>query len=240
MVGQPLPASQTLLTVLITVSNLFYAACTFSPNIGREGTGENVKDRIGLSIPKNRVFFYITLVVNVLHTAYYATLVQSYPYPTSLCPQPDFARVANPTVFTWNTTLVVLLGLNILAGIIRIAAFRNLGQNFTFSLREPDGLVTGGIHRYMQHPSYTGLVPMTLINMWIYARFDGYAACWAPANWLEPLIGFQYYLMVFFAAVFLAGSWTRVMDEEKMLKKVFGKEWIEYHKKTARFIPGVF
>jgi len=32
----------------------------------------------------------------------------------------------------------------------------------------------------------------------------------------------------------------RVVQEEKMLKREFGKEWEEYHRRVARFIPGVF
>lgn len=230
----------TLLTIYITVSNLFYAACTFSPNISKEGKGRKVDDRIGLGIPKSKIFFYISLSLNALHTVYYAYLIQHFPKSSYLCPQRDFVRIANPTVFTWNNALVALLTLNILAGFIRIAAFRNLGQNFTFSLREPDGLVTSGIHKFMQHPSYTGLIPMTMVMMWIYFRFDGYAACWIPGRFLKPLIGVQYYLMAFLGTVFVVGSWARVADEEKMLKRVFGKQWIDYHTRTARFIPGVF
>ena len=33
--------------------------------------------------------------------------------------------------------------------------------------------------------------------------------------------------------------WVRVKDEEAMLKGEFGREWEEYHRRTARFIPGV-
>lgn len=35
-------------------------------------------------------------------------------------------------------------------------------------------------------------------------------------------------------------AWKRVTEEEMMLKKTFGKEWEDWHKKTKRFIPGVF
>ena len=34
--------------------------------------------------------------------------------------------------------------------------------------------------------------------------------------------------------------WERVKDEEAMLKREIGTEWEEYHRRTARFIPGVF
>ncbi len=43
------------------------------------------------------------------------------------------------------------------------------------------------------------------------------------------------------AAVFgLYTGWVRVKDEEAMLKRELGKEWVEYYRTTARFIPGVF
>jgi protein-S-isoprenylcysteine O-methyltransferase Ste14 len=32
----------------------------------------------------------------------------------------------------------------------------------------------------------------------------------------------------------------RVREEEEMLKKTFGKEWEEWHGRTARLIPGIY
>ena len=34
--------------------------------------------------------------------------------------------------------------------------------------------------------------------------------------------------------------WVRVTEEEAMLKGEFGEEWEEYHRRTGRFIAGVF
>jgi protein-S-isoprenylcysteine O-methyltransferase Ste14 len=42
------------------------------------------------------------------------------------------------------------------------------------------------------------------------------------------------------AVVYVTGITLRIRDEEEMLKEAFGKEWEEYHSKTARFIPGLF
>ena len=33
---------------------------------------------------------------------------------------------------------------------------------------------------------------------------------------------------------------TRIRQEEAMMKREFGKEWEEYHRETARLVPGVF
>ena len=32
----------------------------------------------------------------------------------------------------------------------------------------------------------------------------------------------------------------RILDEEAMLKEEFGDEWLRWHEKTARLVPGVF
>jgi len=32
----------------------------------------------------------------------------------------------------------------------------------------------------------------------------------------------------------------RVVQEEGMLEGLFGRVWVEWHGKTARFVPGVF
>jgi protein-S-isoprenylcysteine O-methyltransferase Ste14 len=35
-------------------------------------------------------------------------------------------------------------------------------------------------------------------------------------------------------------AWKRVKEEEMMLKRTFGKEWEDWHKRTSRFVPGLF
>jgi protein-S-isoprenylcysteine O-methyltransferase Ste14 len=47
-------------------------------------------------------------------------------------------------------------------------------------------------------------------------------------------------LLVIIGVFGLFGVGTRVKDEEAMLKREFGREWEEYHRKTKRFIPGIF
>lgn len=36
------------------------------------------------------------------------------------------------------------------------------------------------------------------------------------------------------------GLAVRVRDEEGLLRREFGEEWVRWHAKTARFVPGVF
>lgn len=236
---------QALLTIILTVNNVLYALCTASPNVALETRKEGrVNDSILGFVVRYDLYKIMEIVKNVaqvVHIAYTIVIVTTYPEPPSIvCPSSGFSQYATPTVFTWNWALASTLLISILAGCLRIEAFRNLGASFTFTLREPEGLVTHGVHRYMQHPSYTGLVIIQLALFWILVRFDGIAACWIPADWLPFLIGFQNYVLALASAVFLGATSFRVMEEEQMLKRVFGKEWAEYHSKTARFIPGIF
>ena len=70
--------------------------------------------------------------------------------------------------------------------------------------------------------------------------FDAAAACFLPieivniwATWRWPLLGIA-------MAILAGGIGVRVRDEEAMLKETFGKQWIEWHKKTPRFVPFLF
>jgi len=63
-------------------------------------------------------------------------------------------------------------------------------------------------------------------------------ACWLSESALRS--GWWGAINVFFAGVAILGMRTRIMDEEKMMKETFGKEWEVWHAKTKRFIPGVF
>ena len=69
---------------------------------------------------------------------------------------------------------------------------------------------------------------------------DGAAACVLPALivrqgwWLNGVLG------VWLIWMMTKLIYIRVGDEEAMLKDAFGEEWEEYHRKTKRFIPGVF
>jgi protein-S-isoprenylcysteine O-methyltransferase Ste14 len=47
-------------------------------------------------------------------------------------------------------------------------------------------------------------------------------------------------LLVIMGVLGLFGVGIRVKDEEAMLKREFGREWEEYHRKTKGFIPGIF
>lgn len=155
--------------------------------------------------------------------------------PARLCLNPSHL---NLSLFTWTPHSVACLGFLLLATPVRLLAFKQLGESFTFALAMPRGLVTDGLYRYAQHPSYTVSVVASLLNMWMFERPDGVFGCWLNRGVVQS----TWWSVVGCVAVALFG-WmvaVRVVDEEKMLKESFGREWEEWHGKTKRFMPGLF
>ncbi|KAM5353440.1 hypothetical protein ACJ41O_000090 [Fusarium nematophilum] len=147
----------------------------------------------------------------------------------------------NANLITWSTATSIPLALILCAGIpLRLVSYASLGKNFTFALATPDRLTTTGIYRYVQHPSYTGLVVLGISNMALLCRTDGVLSCWIPPSWyhMAPLMGWTSASIG--VGIFLFGIWTRVRQEERMMRANFGVEWEEWHCKTARFLPWLF
>lgn len=142
----------------------------------------------------------------------------------------------NPRRISWSTDTAVPLAALLCVGIpLRLIAYQTLGDSFTFKLATPKrGLVTTGIYRYLQHPSYTGAAIIFVAPMVLLYRADG-----AMGRWLPETAGKVVERIV--APVMAAGSlWMmglRVKDEEKMLKDCFGQEWERWSQRTARFVP---
>ncbi|RGP61586.1 isoprenylcysteine carboxyl methyltransferase [Fusarium sporotrichioides] len=146
----------------------------------------------------------------------------------------------NTNLITWSPATVIPLALIFGAGIpLRLIPYASLGKNFTFALKKPDRLKTTGIYQYVQHPSYTGLLILMFSNAALLGRLDGPITCWIPPQFFNVL----YWTWGFIApcaSLVVYGISKRVYEEEKMLKGAFGKEWENWHAKTARFIPYIF
>ncbi|TQW10344.1 hypothetical protein V2A60_005398 [Cordyceps javanica] len=154
-----------------------------------------------------------------------------------VCPAPD---QRNPALFAWSPVTAASF-LAILAGApLRMGAFSGLGENFTFGLAKPRGLVTTGIYAHVQHPSYTGMWLVAAGSLAVFLRLDGAAGCFVPREYW-PLVQ-RWGATAYAGAGLLVVQQiaTRVLQEEAMLKELFGKEWEAWHARTKRFIPGVF
>ncbi|KAM3547281.1 hypothetical protein ARSEF4850_010117, partial [Beauveria asiatica] len=105
----------------------------------------------------NNVFIYMSIVAVSAINLYYAALVASPPATAArICPVGTAARL-NPELFAWSPTTVASFLAILVAAPLRLGALHGLGRNFTFGLAKPSGLVTDGIYKYIQHPSYTGI-----------------------------------------------------------------------------------
>lgn len=130
-----------------------------------------------------------------------------------------------------------------LAAPLRLLAYHQLGKNFTFRLNKPSELFTGGLYSYVQHPSYTTLFVIAAASVSFWGRIDGVAACYLPAAVVTASVrgvGLSEWIAVCAMAVVGATMVVRIRDEESMLKNAFGKEWVNYHRRTRRLVPGVF
>lgn len=148
----------------------------------------------------------------------------------------------DPRLVTWSAAATTVpLALILCVGIpLRLASYASLGTNFTFALAEPDRLTTTGLYRYVQHPSYTGLVVLIVCNVALLCRTDGALSCWAPPSWYRVLRLAEFVLAPVGLAAVLFAVCTRVREEERMLRAEFGTEWESWHARTARFIPRLF
>jgi len=84
----------------------------------------------------------------------------------------------------------------------------------SWEMRVSHKLVTWGPYRYVRHPSYLGYSLM----------FFGFIALWPNLITFIPLAAILGYAKV-------------TVQEEKLLEQRFGNEYIEYQRRTGRFIP---
>ncbi|TDZ38587.1 Protein-S-isoprenylcysteine O-methyltransferase B [Colletotrichum trifolii] len=148
----------------------------------------------------------------------------------------------NPEAFTWSWTTSSALAAMVLGGALRKEAFAQLESSFTFSLQKPQKLKTDGLYRFMQHPSYTG----ALICLWgtgrILLRGDGLLRCLPSRTAALPFTAslgvwaLPWLHMFIWFALFA----RRIRREEKMLKAECGEEWLHWHMRTKRLLPGVW
>ncbi|KAE9970851.1 hypothetical protein BLS_004732 [Venturia inaequalis] len=159
--------------------------------------------------------------------------------PASLTFFPNLGNV-NEKFLTWNRYSATCLGLIGISGIIRLAAYKSLGRNFTFELAKPSQLKTDGIYRYVQHPSYLPLFIIMSTNAAYLWAPDGVLGAWLGRAVVEALVPWKRVAWVVWSVLWFFILVVRVRDEEEMLREAFGREWEEWHAKTARFLPWVF
>lgn len=212
--------------------------CVTPPNLSPEEKDRHKNDNMSFMAGK----FIVILRRVTLATIIYHALLTVISHTTTartlqICPQ---WQSINPELFTWSGWSITSLLIIYIGAYIRLSAFGGLGKYFTFHLATPDRLVTTGIYKWVQHPSYTGVL---LVQTGLYAlflRWDAAPACWFPEWALSGLQGWGLSAAVAVMGASLWGMRLRVVDEENMLRQKFGAEWENWHRSTSRFIPGLF
>ncbi|PPR01157.1 hypothetical protein CVT24_006124 [Panaeolus cyanescens] len=123
----------------------------------------------------------------------------------------------------------------ILGGAIRVWAMNTLGTLFRFQIGIQEGhkLITTGPYRIVRHPSYLG-VHLTHVG-YIFWHLT-------PGSWIREsgimsstagMVGVWVYT-IWLAVMVITVTVTRMMQEDEMVKRSFGKEWDEW---AARVRP---
>lgn len=230
-------ADSAILAVAMVVAGYLITMCATPPNPPPEEKDRHNNDRIRWIVGSFATISRRTVMAVITFHALLTILPEYAPARLpQMCRQP---QNRNPGLFSWSAVSTSSL-LSIYAGaFVRLAAYGGLGEYFTFHLAAPGQLVTTGVYRWIQHPSYTGVFLLILGDAGLFLRWDATPACLIAGStmaWLRGL-GFGVYV-----ANFVFGTWTlmvRVRDEEEMLRQHFGKEWEDWHRTTKRFIPGL-
>jgi protein-S-isoprenylcysteine O-methyltransferase Ste14 len=123
---------------------------------------------------------------------------------------------ATHNLFSWNPVTLVLQALAI---VLMVWARVTFGARSFHAAANPTagGLVDTGPYHYIRHPIYTAVCLFAL------------GGIVAHPSALSATLG----------ALLLAGSLTRMLCEERLLREAM-PEYAEYAKKTRRMIPGVY
>jgi len=111
------------------------------------------------------------------------------------------------------------IGLIVLGMAIRLAAIWHLRECFTLKIMCPPRLVTGGIYKWVRHPTYLGSVLIFVGVTWL-----------ASNGWLALIIG----LLCFQVAH------ERIEREEAALAYWFPRDYLPYAARTKMLIPFVY
>ena len=129
-----------------------------------------------------------------------------------------------PEGFLWGHTLINQVGfwgmylgvaLSLVGALLVILGWKEI-YKYYWSKEEGKGkLVTKGIYAYIRHPQYTGFLLITLGMIFEWATI--------PLLIMWPILAVLYYRLA--------------KKEELDMEKEFGREYIEYKRRTSMFLP---
>jgi protein-S-isoprenylcysteine O-methyltransferase Ste14 len=228
--------SNLSLIIFLAIATHLIRLCNRTPNVPET---KHDKDSL-FSVPLIKNYgpqlleyaFLLPCIHHIIITAMFHELNGS-----AICPHPEHL---DRKYFVWSNYTIISLATIFISAALRLFAFRTLGKNFTFELAKPDQLVTSGVYAYLQHPSYSPLFILLGATLMLFLPLDATPGCFLPWTIVEIWITWRWHLLALAMAIIALGLGVRVRDEEAMLKETFGKQWIEWHRRTARFVPFLF
>jgi protein-S-isoprenylcysteine O-methyltransferase Ste14 len=118
----------------------------------------------------------------------------------------------------------LFIAIGFLTGIMGLLICRiaqvTIGKSWRVGIDEDaePGLITDGIYKYVRNPTYTGLY-LLCIGVWI----------------INPTFLYSYWILAFFIMMEF-----QVRCEEEYLECKYGIEYLDYYKKTKRYIPRIY
>jgi len=186
-----------------------------------------------------RAFGFLALV------ELYLNLIPQSPY-SYLIPLPEILQRPFPRLFSTSEPSLNLSNLRplfrlvfLICGAFRVWSMHTLGHLFTFtlSIRKGHKLIAHGPYAFVRHPSYTGLCGLIASGVFIVAtselteRLVGLRTIVVRTGWLGGLG----VVIMAYLGIFLFHHWAlglRVKNEEEMLEREFGEEWMSYKRKV--------
>lgn len=132
--------------------------------------------------------------------------------------------IAKATLFPFyiNQNIQIFgIALLLFSVILRLIVVYNLGKYFTVdvTIKKDHQLKTDGFYKYVRHPSYAFSL-LTFVGLAIVLN-----------NYISAIVLLVPVFLMFF---------YRIKIEEKVLTEEFGKDYVDYMKKTKRLIPFIY
>ncbi len=123
-------------------------------------------------------------------------------------------------IYYWETFLLIGIIFTTIGLIIRIGSIMTLKDFYTYTVTkiEKHELVETGLYKRIRHPAYLGQL-IVFIGISI-----------STSNWLS---------IVLMIASILPGYMYRIKVEESFMVEHFGQRYLDYQKRTKRWIPGI-
>lgn len=204
-----------LTETVVAVFLVFWLGCFFSVNLYNVVKGQKLRKGEKVCAEVERPLGFIVGLA-AFGTLVYFVEVFSYLFLVftglifGLCDFPFLFQF--PFIFSIQIVGLVLTSVGYFVFVWSVAVRGRYAVSW--AMPENQRLVTSGPYRYVRHPSYLGYFLM----------FFGLFFLWPNLFTLFPLVAIPGYFRVTF-------------EEERLLVRRFGDEYVEYQRKTGRFIP---